>query len=501
MKRKLKSLHISLLPLSVLLFFFATAATSAGEVDERIKALEEVQRANAEELNRLKGEQMELKKEATAATAALPNFTYRPGNGLSIQAADRSWEIRFRMDTNGHISFFPQNRSKDDSIATSEGTAGGASQGTIRMRRIRPAIDWYWGDGLYHASILEQWDAATPQALNFWYDLNFSKWSPYYPTFSFGRKGTLFNPVGANYNGLTDTTLERPLFENDLLGTTSAMKLALAWNDVPLLFLPGTIDEFSLNYYPGGMDLKDVSSIPNADHKGFIVALMLAPFNKSKNKWLEGTHLGLGYLTDTQNRDVDGEDITKGSRTFRIRTLIDTNRVTLFRPETRGRREVVTPHVQWRGGPYRFGVAWDFARAERDLSGLGKRKFGAATIDTFIVRNGLWIWGPKGFLTGNESAGGVLAGYTFNRANADAGSGFATNNSFPSFRHQQVDVNTFMLRYLPVSNVVFSWEYDIYNICNMAGTGTSPTAARRRLGIGTGGGNFQMMSFDMHYRF
>src|SRR3989338_4519627 len=93
MKRKLKSLHISLLPLSILLFFFATASTSAGEVDERIKALEEVQRANAEELARLKGEQMELKKEAVAAAAALPTFQYRPGSGLRIIAADRSWSL------------------------------------------------------------------------------------------------------------------------------------------------------------------------------------------------------------------------------------------------------------------------------------------------------------------------------------------------------------------------------------------------------------------------
>ena len=41
---------------------------------------------------------MELKKEATAAAAALPSFSYRPGNGMNIEAADKSWGIRFGME-------------------------------------------------------------------------------------------------------------------------------------------------------------------------------------------------------------------------------------------------------------------------------------------------------------------------------------------------------------------------------------------------------------------
>ncbi|HXG52598.1 MAG TPA: hypothetical protein VNN77_14475, partial [candidate division Zixibacteria bacterium] len=59
---------IALLALSSL----AAAPARAQGVDDRIKALEQ-------ELGRLKAEQMELKKEATAAAAALPTFTYRTG--------------------------------------------------------------------------------------------------------------------------------------------------------------------------------------------------------------------------------------------------------------------------------------------------------------------------------------------------------------------------------------------------------------------------------------
>ena len=63
-------------------FILAVApAVRAEGVDDKISALES-------ELARLKSEQMELKKEAVAAAAAMPTFDYRPGRGLGITAAD-----------------------------------------------------------------------------------------------------------------------------------------------------------------------------------------------------------------------------------------------------------------------------------------------------------------------------------------------------------------------------------------------------------------------------
>jgi hypothetical protein len=59
----------------VLAVFVLTAVRAGAQsVDEKIKALEQ-------ELSQLKSQQMELKKEATAAAAVLPTFSYRPGNG------------------------------------------------------------------------------------------------------------------------------------------------------------------------------------------------------------------------------------------------------------------------------------------------------------------------------------------------------------------------------------------------------------------------------------
>ncbi|HWH77458.1 MAG TPA: hypothetical protein VNT76_08805, partial [Candidatus Binatus sp.] len=62
------------------------------DMDGRIQALEQ-------ELSQLKEQQVELKKEATAAAAAMPSFSYRPGNGLNIEAADKSWGLRSTVET------------------------------------------------------------------------------------------------------------------------------------------------------------------------------------------------------------------------------------------------------------------------------------------------------------------------------------------------------------------------------------------------------------------
>ncbi len=101
------------------LFLVAQPVRAGEDVDQRIKTLED-------ELARLKGEQMELKKDATAAAAALPTFTYRPGNGLMIQDADRYWSIRFGLETHFRSEFMS---GRPDA---------GRTKGEVMGRRFRP---------------------------------------------------------------------------------------------------------------------------------------------------------------------------------------------------------------------------------------------------------------------------------------------------------------------------------------------------------------------------
>ncbi|HEY3151571.1 MAG TPA: hypothetical protein VGK65_07940, partial [Candidatus Binatia bacterium] len=108
--------------LSVLAVFLLAAGTvRAQSVDDRIKSLEQ-------ELLQLKEQQIEMKKEATAAAQAMPSFSYRPGNGLNIEAADKSWGIRFTVETHFRYEF----ESGRDQI--------GRTNGEIMGRRFRPGV-------------------------------------------------------------------------------------------------------------------------------------------------------------------------------------------------------------------------------------------------------------------------------------------------------------------------------------------------------------------------
>src|SRR5687768_13192933 len=103
------------LTLSLMVGPFARAQS----VDEEIQVLQA-------KLAALENSQIELKKEATAATAALPTFSYRPGNGVSIEAADKSWSFRASLESHFRLNFL----SGRDEI--------GRTNGEIEGRRFRP---------------------------------------------------------------------------------------------------------------------------------------------------------------------------------------------------------------------------------------------------------------------------------------------------------------------------------------------------------------------------
>ena len=110
-------------------FLLAAGTARAQSVDDKINSLEQ-------ELSQLKAQQIELKKDATAAAAALPTFEYRPGNGLNIEAADKSWGVRFTIESHFRYNF----ESGRDQV--------GRSQGELMGRRFRP------GSALLHQQLL-----------------------------------------------------------------------------------------------------------------------------------------------------------------------------------------------------------------------------------------------------------------------------------------------------------------------------------------------------------
>lgn len=111
-------------------FFLAAVSTGAQGADERIKALEE-------ELQQLKTRQIELKKEAIEAAAQMPTFSYRPGDGMTIEAADKTWSFRASMEAHMRMLF----ESGRDQV--------GRTNGEIMGRRFRPSFYYCLNNCLY----------------------------------------------------------------------------------------------------------------------------------------------------------------------------------------------------------------------------------------------------------------------------------------------------------------------------------------------------------------
>ena len=88
----------------MMIFPLAALPVQADSVDEQIKALkDEVARLENSQAQ-IKAEQIEIKREATAATAQIPNFSYRPGR-LLIESADKTWAFRTSLEANFRLEF------------------------------------------------------------------------------------------------------------------------------------------------------------------------------------------------------------------------------------------------------------------------------------------------------------------------------------------------------------------------------------------------------------
>jgi hypothetical protein len=132
MEEEMKKTFVGLAALGFMVtaLLLVAVPTGAQSVDDKIKALEQ-------ELSELKSQQIELKKESTAAATALPTFNYRPGNGVDISAAAKSWGLRFSMDAHLRTLF----ESGQDAV--------GRTNGEVMLRRWRPYFFYCIDNCLY----------------------------------------------------------------------------------------------------------------------------------------------------------------------------------------------------------------------------------------------------------------------------------------------------------------------------------------------------------------
>ncbi|TMA89079.1 MAG: hypothetical protein E6J74_25855 [Deltaproteobacteria bacterium] len=402
--------------LSVLAVFLLAAGTvRAQSVDDRIKSLEQ-------ELLQLKEQQIELKKEATTAAQAMPSFSYRPGNGLNIEAADKSWGVRFTVETHFRYLF----ESGRDQI--------GRSNGEMMGRRFRPGFLYCVNNCLWEIEAtldLDGWGTGNAKnstntstssilqrgAVNF----HAENLNPWLPTVQFGMEvqnaggGSLARQGSGSVGAQAEYDL---LTRNNGFNTGRAGSgIVLNWDDRSLtdIGIPGRIGKFQVGMSSIAEGDDGLQSF--TDRKDFNVYLSIQPFSQVKNKWLSGLTFEYGsWFCNHDNRAREN-----GCDRFRIQDHGDGGRQTLFDTGAGSIGDGLTrahgPGIVYSVGPYTLRAMGSFEESEDRGGQRGKKR-----AHNFLIGHDLFLWSPKGFLTGSATTpNSILVGTHFERADMSLG--------------------------------------------------------------------------------
>jgi hypothetical protein len=395
--------------------FLAAGSARAQSVDDKIKALEN-------ELTQLKEQQIELKKEATAAAAAMPSFEYRPGNGLNIEAADKSWGLRFTVETHFRYNF----ESGRDQI--------GRSQGELMGRRFRPGVLYCINNCLWEIEAtldLDGWGTGNAKnatgttggsilqrgAVEF----HAEDLHPWLPTVQFGME--VQNAHGGSLarqgSGATGAQAEYDLHtRNDGFNTGRAGQgIVLNWDDRSLsgIGIPGRIGKFQVGMSAIAEGDDGLQSF--TDRKDFNIYLSVQPFSQLKNKWLSGLTFEYGsWFCNVDNRANEN-----GCSRYRVQDHGDGGRQTLFDSGADtigdGLHRAHGPGVVYNVGPYTLRAMGSFQQSEDRGGTPGKKR-----AHSFLIGHDLFLWSPKGWLTGSSTTtNSILLGTHFERVDMSVG--------------------------------------------------------------------------------
>src|SRR5918992_3924005 len=401
------------LGLGMLSAFLLAAPVFAQSVDQKIQALEQ-------ELLQLKEQQIELKKEATEAAAAMPNFSYRPGNGLNIEAADKAWSFRAGIETYFRM-LFEEGR---DQVGRTNGEVMGRRFRTgflfcinNCLWEIEAALDLDgFGTGTgKNATGTEVGSVLQRGALN----IHLEDLNPFLPTVQLGMEVSGSMSTARQGSSAVGSQAEYDLHtRNNGFNTGRAGNgIILNWDDRSLsgIGIPGRIGRFQLGMAQFGEGDDGLSSF--TDRKDFNTYINLQPFSQIKNIWIQGLAFEMGAWFC----NVDNRSLANACNRYRIQDHGDGGRQTLFDSGANsvgdGLHIGLTPGLVWQIGPYTLRAMAHRQRSE-DRGGARGQKKG----DSWLIGHDLFLWSPKGFLTGSaNTAGSILVGTHFERVDMEVG--------------------------------------------------------------------------------
>jgi hypothetical protein len=398
-------------------FLLAAGTVRAQSVDDKIQALEQ-------ELSQLKEQQIELKKEATAAAAAIPSFSYRPGNGLNIEAADKSWSLRSTLEAHVRMYFV---EGKDQV---------GRTKGELELRRFRPGWFFCIDNCLWEMEATLDLDGFAGNSVLQRGQMTFhgENINPWLPSVNFG--GDVSSSMGTLRQGSSavGTQMDYDLLSrnNGFNTGSSGWGIVLNWDDKSLdgIGIPGRINRFQLAYAIAGKG-SDNTQI-NTDRKDFSTFLGITPMADVKNKWLNGLQFEFGaWFCQVDDRAAAGNICNRlrlrDDGNAGIQTIFDSNLVTAIGGITstigKGVQTFFMPGIGYQVGPYRLRVVGGFQQYTGGNNSVISQAFKAnPSGNMFLIAHDLFLWSPKGFLTGSaNTTGSILVGTHFQRDNADMG--------------------------------------------------------------------------------
>ena len=406
--------------LGFMVTFLLSAAAPAGtqSVDDQIKAIEQ-------EISQLKSQQIELQKESTAAAAALPSFSYRPGNGVKIEAEDKSWSIRFVMEAQLRILF----ESGQDQI--------GRTNGEVLLRRWRPNIIYCIDNCLYEIDMsLDMEGFGTGNAKNSLgtgvgsilqrgvVRFHLENLNPYLPTVNIGGDISTSISLSRQGSSAVGAQMDYDLLTHNYGPNTgrAGWGIVANWDDRSLsgIGIPGRIGRYQLAMASINEGDDNLSSF--TDRKDFNQYISVFPFSQLKNKWLQGFMFELGaWFCNVDQR----QEAVNGCARLRIQDNGDAARQTLFDTGANsigeGLATLISPGITWEIGPYRLRAMGAFMQAQdgnfsAPPAGGSSALRGKKRGHEFLIAHDLFVWSPKGFLTGTANTpGSILVGTHFER--------------------------------------------------------------------------------------
>ena len=478
----------------------AAVPVRAQSVDDKIKALEQ-------ELTELKSQQIELKKESTAAAAALPTFSYRPGNGVDISAADKSWGLRFSMEAHLRTIF----ESGQDAI--------GRTNGEVMLRRWRPTF-WYCIDNcLYEIETLLDMDGfGTGNAKNSTntatssimqrgvVHFHLENLNPFMPTVDIGGDVSTSFSLSRQGSSAVGSQMDYDLLTRNYGPNTgrAGWGYVFNWDDRSLsgIGIPGRVGRFQ--FAMASINEADDNLSSFTDRKDFNVYANIFPFSQVKNKWIQGLmfEMGAWFCNIDQRQSVDN-----GCARLRIQDNGDAARQTLFDTGAnsigKGLATLISPGITYEIGPYRLRAMGAFMQAEDGNFTVSQPALrGKKRGHDWLIGHDLNLWSPKGWLTGSANTPGtVLVGTHFERTDVSCDTPRCPAINGGQFHRGFYVIREWDLWYFVAPRMSIGGSLLWYNASNLTTTVQQNLGCSPRGSAGVRGAGCQWLDGNLNWRY